>query len=268
MFDATGLVSISLGSVVLDRPDQTGRFIAKDLVGGWAYLVGDADGDSRCRGQGVCEGGLDMTLRCAFLSAAGRVPDCRLIRIFVDTRQAHQTMVRLAVNDSQIVAAIAGRPVSVLTRPDARSLFRVRTAAEQAALAVLREREHTEREAFFAESMVPTAHDAGVVAAARKVEAGPASICEPASIADWRSRLHIHAGPSAAPGAGGAPAGKVLPVTAPPARLRQLVTPILSGGRNALPVAPTPRTQAIKAWLQDFENQVATISGDLQDAGA
>ena len=72
MFDPTGTVSIALGSVVLDRPDRTGRYFAKDLAGGWAYLVGDAEGDNRFRGHGVCEGGLDTTLRCAFLSAVNQ----------------------------------------------------------------------------------------------------------------------------------------------------------------------------------------------------
>src|SRR5258708_11621469 len=97
MMSPVGSVSITLGSVVLDRPDQTGLYIAKDMTGGWAYLVGDAEGDNRFRGQGVCAGGLDVTLRCAFLSAANRVPDCDQIRILVDSRAAHGSMVRLSL---------------------------------------------------------------------------------------------------------------------------------------------------------------------------
>ena len=151
MFDPIGTVSIALGSVVLDRPDQTGRYFAKDLAGGWAYLVGDAEGDNRFRGHGVCEGGLDTTLRCAFLSAVNRIPDCGRIRILVETRQAHRMIVQLARRDPHVVAAIAGRPVSVLTLPEERSSHQVRSAAERAASTALRDREHAEWHAAEAE---------------------------------------------------------------------------------------------------------------------
>ena len=129
MFGPTGSVSISLGSIVLDRPDQTGLYVAKDLVGGWAYLVADGDGDSRLRGQGACDGGLEVALRCAFLSASSRVPHFTQARILVETAQAHRAMVRLASIDGRVVAAIAGRPIAVMTRPEERSSFHVRTAS-------------------------------------------------------------------------------------------------------------------------------------------
>ena len=97
MFDAATSVCISLGSVVLDRPDQTGLYIAKDLAGGWSYLVTDPDGDTRCRGQGVCDGGLDEALRCAFLAAVGRVPESAQITILVDSREAHRAVLHTAL---------------------------------------------------------------------------------------------------------------------------------------------------------------------------
>jgi hypothetical protein len=272
MFDAAGLVSISLGSVVLDSPDQTGRFIAKDLAGGWAYLVGDADGDNRCRGQGVCDGGLDLTLRCAFLSAASRVPDCSLIRIVVDTRQAHRMMVLLAVNDPHVVAAIAGRPISILTRPEARSSLQVRTAAERAASAALRSREHTERHASAADTARLAASTAETVAAATEARAEAVPTRTLDTIPDWRLRLR-HGSGSASTVASlvSAPARKAVPAASTPsAMIRRLVSPILSSARNSLYAGarPAPRNQAVKAWLQDLENHVATISGDLQDVGA
>ncbi|HEY1413258.1 MAG TPA: hypothetical protein VGF36_14020, partial [Rhodopila sp.] len=147
MFDPIGTASIALGSVVLDTPDQTGRYFAKDLAGGWAYLVGDSEGDNRFRGHGVCEGGLDTTLRCAFLSAVNCVPDCGRIRVVVETRQAHRMVVHLARRDPHVAAAIAGRPMSVLTLPEERSSHQVRSAAERAASTALRKREHAEWQA-------------------------------------------------------------------------------------------------------------------------
>jgi hypothetical protein len=268
MFEPVGLVSISLGSVVLDRPDQTGRYIAKDLAGGWAYLVGDADGDHRCRGQGVCEGGLDLTLRCAFLSAANRVPDCSLIRIFVDTRQAHRMMVRLAMKDPHVVAAIAGRPISILTRPETRSSLQVRTAAERAASAVLRDREHTERNTPEA----PAVDDADVACGAEETEVASVRKRMSDATSDWRSRLRP-ASPRRSTVAGivDSRAEEARPVISTPSTLiGRLVRPIAKGARNSLSGGPrqTPRNQVVKAWLEDLESHVATIRCDLQDVGA
>jgi hypothetical protein len=144
MFTPIGSISLYLGSVVLDRPDQTGQYFAKDLAVGWAYLISDDDGDARFRGQGACAGGLDVALRYAFLSASGCVPECGPIRVMVESRQAHRTMVRLARSDTQVIAAIAGRPVAIMTRPEERASFHVRSAAERAASGALQERERQE----------------------------------------------------------------------------------------------------------------------------
>jgi hypothetical protein len=235
-----GLVSISLGSVVLDRPDHTGRYFAKDLAGGWAYLVGDADGDNRSRGRGVCEGGLDLTLRCAFLAAASRVPDSTLIRIIVESPQAHRTMVRLAMKDPHVVAAIAGRPVSILTRPDAQSSFQVRTAAERAASDALRDREHAERNMADAEVAAFAVKHRDIVAPAKETVVTHAVRQEPDAKPDWRSRLRSDrpidgATASASPAARGAGSGTA------------------------------SRTASIKAWLRDLESQVATVRCDLEE---
>lgn len=37
---------ITLDAVVLDSPDQSGLYIARDIIGGWAYLIGDRAGDT------------------------------------------------------------------------------------------------------------------------------------------------------------------------------------------------------------------------------
>lgn len=144
MMHTFGSVSIFLASIVLDRPDQSGLYIAKDLAGGWAYLITDAEGDSRFRGQGACAGGVDVALRCAFLSAVGCVPDCGSIRVMVESRQSHMAMVQLARSDAHAIAVIAGREVMVMTRPLERASYHVRSAAERAASGALQERERVE----------------------------------------------------------------------------------------------------------------------------
>jgi hypothetical protein len=277
MFNPGGLVTISLGSVVLDRPDQTGRYIAKDLAGGWAYLIGDADGDNRCRGQGVCEGGLDLTLRCAFLSAGSRVPDCAQIRILVETRQAHRMMVQLAVTDPTVIAAIAGRPVSIMTRPDARSSFQVRTAAERAASAALRDREHAERhEQPAADTAEPAAGSPGAVTGPKETPVTEIKKPISSTTPDWRTRLDgrkLH--PSTVAGILGSRAREAAPMPSPPsAAVRRFVGPLLQSARNGLTAAgmlaprQAPRNRAVRAWLQELDSHVATIRGDLQDVGS
>lgn len=146
MLISPGSICIYVGSVVLDRPDQTGLYIAKDLAGGWAYMITDADGDARFRGNGACAGGMDVALRCAFLSAVGCVPDCSSIWVMVESRQSHVAMVRLAKSDAQAIATIAGRQVVVMTRPLERASYHVRNAAERAASGALQEREREEWE--------------------------------------------------------------------------------------------------------------------------
>ena len=243
MFDPVGSVCLSLGSVVMDRPDRTGLYIAKDIIGGWAYLVADVDGDNRFRGQGVCAGGLDMALRCAFLAAAECVAECRDLRILVETRQAHRAMVRLALADARVVALIAGRPIAVMTRPQERSLFQVRSAAERAALSALQDRERAEwREArAFAKAEAVTALGAspsedtsvaGELAASQSTPQG------------WRTRRDAWVASRLA-------AGDALPAPAAPA-----------------PSLVVPRDRALAAWLKDLNSRVADVRTDLHGVGA
>jgi hypothetical protein len=233
-----GGVCISLGAVVLDRPDQTGVYIAKDLAGGWAYLVADAAGDHRCRGQGVCGGGLDVALRCAFLSASHRVSDSQRLGIVVESRQAHRAMARLAVADLQVAAAIAGRPVAIMTRPEARSMLHVRAAAERAAASALQERARAEwpapAGAGAAETVRETALDAP--------PAGP----------DWRRRA-MAGGRADRPVIAGASLGSA---------------PIVAVQRMLASRPSAPRNVALTAWLTDFDSRMASVSADLQDVGA
>lgn len=60
---------ITLDAVVLDSPDQSGLYIARDIIGGWAYLIGDRAGDTFSQ-PGSCPGELGIQLRCAFHFAA------------------------------------------------------------------------------------------------------------------------------------------------------------------------------------------------------
>jgi hypothetical protein len=287
MFDPIGTVSITLGSVVLDRPDRTGRYFAKDLAGGWAYLVGDAEGDNRFRGHGVCEGGLDTTLRCAFLSAVNRIPDGGRIRILVETRQAHRMIVQLARRDPHVVAAIAGRPVAVLTVPEERSSHQVRSAAERAASTALRDREHAEWHASEAEA----GGSDGVGAEAVDTVAGPIRVRsggapemgaseggaeELSAMRDWRARRRAE-GLRAVKGAGSVDgrSTRTAPVApVPNAAVRWLVGPLMDSARNRLaaagilaPSAPR-RSRAVTEWLQEFDRNVAAVTNELHDVDA
>jgi hypothetical protein len=289
MFDPIGTVSIALGSVVLDRPDHTGRYFARDLAGGWAYLVGDADGDNRFRGHGVCEGGLDTTLRCAFLSAINRIPDCGRIKILVETRQAHRMIVQLARRDPHVVAAIAGRPVSVMTLPEERSSCQVRSAAERAASTALRDREQAEWHAADAEATRSANNDEAAAAADAAVgnARAPATGAEALSaMRDWRARrrarmLRLVEGadpgdgrPAQATAAAPASDASVSNVAVPNVAIRWLIGPLMEGARNRLaaagllaPSAP-PRSRAVMEWLQEFDRNVTAVTNDLQDVGA
>jgi hypothetical protein len=296
MFDPIGTASIALGSVVLDRPDQTGRYFAKDLAGGWAYLVGDSEGDSRFRGHGVCEGGLDTTLRCAFLSAVNCVPDCGRIRVVVETRQAHRMVVHLARRDPHVVAAIAGRPMSVLTLPEERSSHQVRSAAERAASIALRNREHAEWQAADADTdemessdtMTASVHHAPADTAARDrkpdraaagdTRTGFAGTGKLGTMRDWRAYRTTDAGrrdmlPKQPPAAAlhkQPAAAAPIPDTA----VRRLVGPLMERARNGLAAiglaaAPPPRrSHAVMEWMRDFDRNVSAVTSDLQDAGA
>ena len=234
MFGPLGPVSIFLGGVVLDRPDQTGEFIAKDLAGGWAYLVMDAEGDTRSRSQGVCPGGLDAALRCAFLSAANQVPESRQITIMVDSRHAHRVMVQLAVADTHVTAAIAGRPVSVRTRPDERAGILVRAAAERAASAALRERERAER------------------VESQAIAAAPVELPAAPPLRNWRASMPSGAAPHSAGPQAAAPATAV----------RRLVDGAWDGLAKAGVLATrrtAPRNRILGDWLQDLDSRVSSV---------
>lgn len=263
MFSAPGLVGISLGWVVLDRPDQSGLYIAKDLVGGWAYLIADDDGDTRFRGQGACAGGIDVALRCALLSAVACVPDSQQMRVVVDSRLAHRLVVGLVVHDRRVNAAIGGRQVSVMTRPLERSIGQVQTAAERAASTALRERERDEWRAAVTEDTTEIREILSV---------------EPSSgdAIGWRQRQPNYSNTSPqqskvdqtvrqARSNGNA----VQPATGTPAR------PPLSGIRasTAATCPPgsdpaRPRGSLFGAWLRDIDKQVESLRTDLQGAGA
>ncbi len=191
MLHSIGPVAMSLCSVVLDRPDQSGLYVAKDLAGGWAYLIADADGDSRFRGQGACAGGLDVALRCAFLSAVGCVPECDAIRVMVDSRQSHAAMAHLARSDAQAVATIAGRPVMIMTRPLDRAAYWVRSAAERAASGALRARERDEGDAAEVAADMPSPDAIPNWRRHRRAEAlRPAAATAPApGLSGWLSGL-------------------------------------------------------------------------------
>ncbi len=251
MFGPVGPVRITLGAVVLDSPDQSGLYIAKDLIGGWAYLIGDKAGDTLSRSQGGCPGGLDIQLRCAFLLAANQVPDSRQITILVETRQAHRVMVNLARRDVHVIAAIAGRPVSVTTRPDERSSFQVRAAAERAASAMLRDREQADW---------LKRHPLKELASQPALEDSTKPHEPPAESADgkdhvpertWRANL----GPERARAAGGTPSpvqtGDGGAATAPT--------------NSSSPRPLTERSPALTDWLRKFNEQVGAIGSDGKD---
>ncbi len=248
MFGPVGPVRITLGAVVLDSPDQSGLYIAKDIIGGWAYLIGDRAGDTLFRSQGGCPGGLDIQLRCAFLLAANQVPDSRHITILVETRQAHRVMVNLARRDVHVLAAIAGRPVSVTTRPDERSSFQVRAAAERAASAMLRVREQADW--LVRHPLKELAPPQALDDPAKPAEP-PAASGSPAAERTWRSNL-------------GSDRTRPASGTSGPGRKEDGGVAI--GSVANLPLRQLPnRSPALTDWLRKFNEQVATINGDGKD---
>lgn len=267
MLNPTGLVTITLGWVVLDRPDQSGVYIAKDLASGWAYLVADQDGDTRYRGQGPCAGGVDVALRCAFLSAASCVLECASMRILVDTRVAHRAMVRLALQDPRVAAVIGGRQVSVMTRPLERSALLVQAAAERAASTALRTREREEWHDSQAPADTTTEISNGGAGTENPGEAG------------WRARQ------TAARIAPARLAQPALPIHSPPVPehsaigrtsvLKRLVGPLLGSARKSIAKVgiiatrpKPPRGRLLNDWLHDLDGWVETVRTDLEDVGA
>lgn len=273
MFSPASLVSISLGWVVLDRPDQSGLYIAKDMVGGWAYAIADEDDDTRFRGQGSCAGGVDVALRCALLSAAACVPECTRMHIMVDTRRAHRVVVGLALHDRRVNAAIGGRPISVMTRPLDRSAVRVAAAAERAASITLRDRELAERQAAVSNK---TKTDVGEAA-----EAGQENRC----LGAWRERRT--AGWDSDPMRPGA--FPIMTQTEADASMTQaeagasvhqplavrVVRPFMSRMRNAADdkgfvsaSSGQQRSNPLGSWLRDIDSRVKSLRTDLQGVGA
>ncbi|MGI4951366.1 MAG: hypothetical protein ACRYGM_06140 [Janthinobacterium lividum] len=266
----THVVTIFLGWVVLDRPDQSGVYVAKDLAAGWAYLIADHEGDTRFRGQGPSAGGVDVALRCALLASLACVPERSHIRILVDSRLSHRAVVRLALGDRRVMAAIGSQQVSVLTRPLERSAVLVQAAAERAASTALRAREREDWEELPAlpdtatEISRATAEDEQRWrvrrAAARRVQAVPAKV-EAASL------------PVVSAAAAPAPLPMAKPARAPV--LKRLLSPLLDGARVSLASAgliarpaQAPRKPLLEDWLRDFDGQVQTIRTDLEDIGA
>lgn len=264
MFSPAGLVSISLGWVVLDRPDQSGLYIAKDMIGGWAYVIADEDDDTRFRGQGSCAGGVDVALRCALLSAAACVPECSQMHIMVDTRRAHRVVVGLALHDRQVNATICGRPTSVMTRPLDRSAVRVAAAAERAASIALRDREIAERQAA---QPSKTTRDIGGAAKVRD---------EGHCLSAWRERRTagwdpdpMHPGASPVMTQAGAGASVQQPMTG------RVVRPVPSRSRNAVDdkgflsaSSGQQQSNPLGSWLRDLDSRIKSLRTDLQGVGA
>lgn len=243
MFGPVGPVRITLGTVVLDSPDRSGRYIAKDMVGGWAYLIADKAGDTWARSQGGCPGGLDVQLRCAFLLAASQVPDSQHITILVETRQAHQAMVRLARYDVHVAAAIAGRPVAVTTKPDERSSFQVRAAAERAAAVMLRDREDAsllERPPL--KELASYADDAANYG--RMLNEETPQLAPDRAAAGWRSGLETSV---------------PRPDLVPPRPARGASARLVSPASIAAALPAKPQSPGLSEWLRDFNRRVASI---------
>lgn len=244
---------ISLASIVLDVPDQTGQYIAKDFAGGWAYLVTDGEGDALFRGQGSHTGNVAGGMQYAFLSALACVPETRRLTVFVDTPQAHRQMVQLATSDAGVVASIGGRPLSIMTRPKERSSFKVRSAAERVALATLHARELSDSQAA-AETVVNTPEET-------KPAPLPESMAEAVDQQHWRSRWGAH---SAAGGIVGEVGHRNLkpPVDDKPAWLRSESSAEESCGLRA-----GPRSGVPTEWLHELDSQVGVLTADLQTIG-
>jgi len=224
-----GTVYISLSAVVLDLPDQTGRYIAKDFAAGWAYIIADAEGDKRFRGQGTCAGGQRTALRYAFLSAVSCVPESSRLTILVEAPEAHRQMVQLATTDAAVIAATGGRLMQVMTRPRERSAFQARSAAERAASAALLARGQDESP--------PEVEPPKLVADASGAVDRDWST-------DWRAKV-----------AQIRQAEQARPPSAPPTASPVSEAPISAEADGA---------QTTADWLHEFERSVAKLQTDLR----
>ncbi len=242
MFQRIGIARITLCAVVLDIPDRSGRYIAKDLAAGWAYMLMDNDGDNRFRGEGTCHGGRDMALRWAFLAAFNCVPDCSQVQIVVEGRETHRCMVGLAVADTHVRTAIDGRPIAVLSRPDEKAVWQARMAAERAASALLRDRER-------AEARLTALRNADERMAELSLLAGdPRNVDTIIPMADWRAHRAASAD---------------MPRAARP------VAPVRQVQERPMEVmaATQPRGSSLVGWFKGFNSRVSTVHAALVGIG-
>jgi hypothetical protein len=263
MQDPVGTIKIALGAIVLDTPDRSGNYVAKDLVGGWSYQITDDEGDYRYRGDGHCPGGLETALQWGLLAALGRAPDCAQIKVLVESKQAHQMLVRLAQKDELVVAGIERRPIKVLTRPEEKSVIRARNAAEQAASAALRA--HARQDAL-----------QHAIAGAELQAMAARDVLEETAmdLRDWQAShtpmtKRAKAGPSSSRNLHhGATAG----------RLERLILPVTQGLRQSLRKQlafasqiglrrKRPANTALSSWMKEFEMQAAAVETGLESLG-
>ena len=272
----SGLVSHYFGFGRSSRtgPDQTGEFIAKILIirrlGVSCPATPRRPRQPLPPGQGVCEGGLDLTLRCGFMAAVNRVPECRLIRILVETRQAHRMMVQLARRSAR---RRGHRGTAGLRNDPAGGSVHVSGAARRrkGGLCVLRTREYAEWQGGQSETPAPTA--LSVIPA---VPAPDFATREATTIPHWRTRLDVQH-PRATDGAATVQnrfAAAKPTASTPSGAIRSLVRPLVNSARSGLVAAGVlapPRelgSRAMKDWLQDLDSHVAMVTVDLQDVGA
>lgn len=220
---------------MLDSPDHTGRYIARDIVGGWAYMVADRVGDTLARGSGGCPGGLDVQIRCSFLLAANQATDSARLAVVVESRMAHRTLVDLARTDPQVIAAIDNRPVSVMTRADERASFQVKLAAERAAEATLQDRERADWLALEDDRTPPNkpaetaARDDGPPMPVSNAQSPAPSPAMAEQKQGWRSRM-------------------------------RRPEPTVVGGLP--PVQAAPRNPALTDWLKEFDRSISKSAAE------
>ena len=254
---ASAPIRIALGAVVLDRPDSSGCYFAEDAVGGWSYLITDQDGDYRFRGDGSCQGGLDAALRWALLAAISQMPECRQIRLLLANRQMHAVMVRLSQVDELVITAISGRGITMLIRPEERSVQRAMTAAEQAAAVVLRDRARSEQPAAAMAARQWAAAEQRAQSKRRAASASQSATAQP--MAAWRS---ARAGRPPQPVT---PDMHIAAEKAQAGRLASVVAPLM----NCLWVRRRPPgNPVIASWMNDLDTQVAMVKSHLEGVGA
>jgi hypothetical protein len=261
MQDVSGLVTITVTSIVLDVPDHSGRYIASDLIAGWAYLLADHQGDVFGRGQGVCPGSLETALSCAFLAAASQAKDATEIGVLVENKKAHHIFVGLARSDARVRAAASGRSLTVMTRPHSRAIRSARAAAERVAIAALRE-----------EKPVPT------LTVAKVPRLGVAAAAPRARIIEAARELRVAAEwgdggsrdlPSSQNNGGALAIRGQRRGSRPAAFFRWMLAPVLQFGGilNQAEVVPSRLTGSSARWFGDLSQQAAGIDEVFREAG-